>query len=529
MAFPQMPPVNYLRQLNMFKPYVPHRLRFWSIVFIALCYQIAGGIYLASLNQMVGELSLLNEDVTMGGYCTIIGLNIIFPMLFRWKFGLYTRQLWFVSSVMIILCSIASMYISTPVLFWAICLIAGYFKMMGMFGCMSSIQVCITPTRSFGVFLPVIYVIVNGSMQLTGLIASYVTYFTNWRMMNLVAIVLMLAVETIVYFFMSHNHRSGPPIPLKGIDWIGQLLWVSVCVCGAWLFTFGEHYDWWNSIEIWRATFLFIFLLGTTIIYSYYKKNAYIDLKAFGYKSTWQLIILLLFMAVISGAMHVFMPIYLSGILHYDSLNIISLNYPELAGIIMGAIFTYFILIRWKWKVRRYFFAAFFFAIYYLVTMYFLCSTETEKYLMYLGVFSFGLAEVMVDTMATYYLSQTIPFPHFFMNITIIGFARCGLGTALGGGIAHRIFSYFSAKSFMNLSEGFVNAETVYHSIGNYDTQSLLMALRDSYGCMTLIGIIVLLFILMSNYENSIKHYVPKVFSVWKWMTKRKSEDPMLT
>lgn len=521
MSMPKMPPVNFIRQLRMFNDGVPRRLRFWLIVLMALFYQFAGGVYLASLSQMVGDLGILSDDITMGSYCTLIGLNIIFPMMFRWKFGLYTRQLFFVSSIAIIGCNVVVFYTSTPEIFWIACLLAGYFKMMGMFGCMSTIQLNISPTRNFAVFFPVIYVLVCGAIQLSGLVTSYVTYFTNWRMMNLIIIAMMLILDAIVYFFMKHDHRSGPYLPLKGIDWLGQLLWTAVCVVGAWIFTFGEHYDWWESQEIWNATFIEIALIGITIIYSMFKREPYIDLKAFGYKATWILCALLMAMAVLQASAHVLQPTLLAGVLHYDALNVISLNYPELAGVVMGAILAYFILVRWKWGLRRYFFMTFFMMLYYLVSMYFIVGNETDKETMFPAMFALGVCEVMMETIATYYLSQAIPFPHFFTNITIVGFVRCGVGTAAGGAIVHKLFHWASTKHIMVASENVA-------SVPDFATHGLIMALKECYGALSILCIIVMLFILIANFSGTVSRLVPRMMAVRRWMTHRDAPDPTL-
>ena len=527
-AMPKMPPVNMIRQLLMFNPGVPRPLRFWAIVMFAIFYQFAGGVYLASLSQMMGELAFLSEDITMGSYCSLIGLNLIFPMLFRWKFGLYTRQLFFVSSIVIIICNIAATYITVPWIFWIICFLAGYFKMMGMFGCMSSIQLNITPTRNFAVFFPVIYVIVCGSIQLSGIVTSYVTYFTNWRMMNLIVTVMMLIIDAIVYFFMRRDHRSGPFVPLKGIDWIGQILWVLVCVTFTWIFTFGEHYDWWESSEVWGATLIFITLLATVLIYSLFKKEPYIDLKAFSYPITWSIIVVLIGMSIIHGSAHVLQPVFLSGILNYDSLNVISLNYPELAGVVMGAILAYFILVRWKWGVKKYLFMTFLMATYYAMSMYFMCDTATDKETMYLAMFALGVSEVMIETIATYILSQNIPFKHFFMNITIIGFWRCGPGTAAGGALVHRLFNWTTDKNIMIASENVTPASLFSGNAPAFDIQGLLMGIKETYGFMILTGILMLIIILLSNYRTTITRFVPRMIAVRNWMVNKNAPDPTI-
>jgi hypothetical protein len=528
MNFPKMPPVNYIRQLHMFKEGVPRRLRFWIIVMFALFYQFVGGVYLASLSQQIGETGCLSEDITMGNYCSLIGLNIIFPMMFRWKFGLYTRQLFFISSCAIIGCSVLACYVTRPELIWLICLVAGYFKMMGMFGCMSSIQLNITPTRNFAVFFPVIYVLVCGAIQLSGIVTTYVTYFSNWRMMNLVIVVMMIVIDTITYFLMNHNHRSGPPIPLKGIDWTGQLLWIAVCVCATWIFTFGEHYDWWDSIEIWRATWLFILLLGVTLLHQGLKKEPYIPLKAFTYPRSWSLCLLLFGMAILQAGAHVLQPVYLAGVLRYDPINQVALNYPELFGVIMGAILAYFILVRWRWGVKKYLFLTFFMVTYYELSMYFIVDTATDTETMYFAAFALGVAEVMMETIATYFLSQNIPFVHFFMNITIAGFVRCGVGTAAGGAIVHRIFSHSMTRGYMVVSESIGYDNMTPEMVDYASLQSLLMALKESYGWLILVGIVMLLIILLSNYRSTITRFVPRMVTVSSWMIGRRAEDPSI-
>jgi hypothetical protein len=529
MAFPHMPPVNTIRQLLMFEGYVPRRLRFWLVVMFALFYQLASCIYLGSLTQMVGETTLLAEDYNMGNYCVLIGLNIIFPVLFRWKFGLYTRQLFFISTGMLIVCNIAAMYITVPALLWLCCVVAGYFKMLGMFGCISTIQLNFTPTRNFAVFLPIIYVLVDGAIQISGIMSVYASYFTNWRMMHLAIVVLMLVIDTIVYFMMKHDHRSGPYIPLKGIDWVGQTLWTLTCCIGAWIFVFGEHYDWWDSIEIWRGTWLFILVLGITIVHQHYKKDPFIPLKAFSYKQTWNMCVMLFAMTIISGASHVLQPIYLSGVLHYDSINSASLNLPQLAGDIMGGIFIYFTLCRWKWGVKKSLYMTFFLATYYLASMYFLCYDQTSKEMLYFGVFAMGLAEVMMETIATYYLSQNIPFQHFFMNITIVGFVRCGFGSSIGAAIVERVFNITSTKNYMIAAENITPNNVSDVLMQTYQQQGLMMALKDAYGAAIFVGIIVILIVLMSNYSTTITRYVPRMISVRKWMLNKSAPDPTLS
>lgn len=490
-----MPPVRTFTELRMFKPWVPHSIRFWLLMVFILFFQFTGGVYLASITQIQGELAYISEDVTMASYCSLIGLNMIFPMLFRWKFFFYTRQMWFVASIGSLACAVLAFYINVAWIFCLVCLFAGYFKMMGMFACVSNVQLNWTPTRSFGVFLPIIYLFVLGAIRLSDITATWVQYYTNWKLMYCVIVVMMLFIDTVVYFMMSHDHRCAPFVPLKGVDWAGHILWTGTCLAGAYIFNYGEHYEWWESREIWTATWLFIALAVTSVIWMLHKKDkAFITKEAFRFPVTYYLWILLFAVTVISGVAHYVQPIYVNGILGYDSMNAVDLNFPQLAGIVMGCILSFYGIIKLKWSLRQYFFVNFIFFALYCGTMYFTALPDTPKEYLFVPVFLLAVGEIMMETGATYALSQHIPFMSFFMNITIIGFVRCGLGSSAGAAIVERAFAKLTLE---------------------YGT---LDAVRECYGTGELAAIAMLALVLASNFKSVPRQLVPKIISVYRMM-----------
>lgn len=482
-----MPPVRVLTALLMFKPWVPHRLRFWSLMLFILFYQFTGGIYLSSISQIQGELAFWSEDVTMASYCSLIGLNIIFPALFRWKFYFYTRQMWFVASIGSLICAVAAYYCVIPWLFSGICLFAGYFKLMGMFGTVSNVQLNWTPTRSFGVFLPIIFMFVLGTLQLANIVSTYVAYYANWRLMYCVIVVMMVIVDAVVYFMMNPDHRSGPYVPLTGFDWIGHILWACVCISGAYIFNYGEHYEWWESREICMASLVCLVLLALAVMRMFrLGDKAFIVPQAFTYPVTWFLLLLLMCINVILGVAHYVQPIYINGVLGYDSLNANDLNWPHLSGIVIGAILAYWLIIRLGWSIRRYFFFNMLIFCAYAVTMYFICTPDTPKEYLAIPMFMLGIADVLIETGATYALSQKVPWQVFFMNITIIGFVRCGLGSAAGAGIVENMFAKFSQE------------------------YGVICAIRESYGVSAWIAVACIVLILATNFKSVPRKLLPK-------------------
>jgi hypothetical protein len=185
--------------------------------------------------------------------------------------------------------------------------------------------------------------------------------------------------------------------------------------------------------------------------------------------------------------------------------------------------------VRWRWSIKKFLYLNFFFATYYLVSMYFLCYDQTAKEMLYFGIFAFGVAEVMMDTIATYYLSQSIPFIHFFMTITIMGFVRCGFGSSIGTALASRVFAITAAKDYMIASESITPSTISDVTMNIYAHQGLLMAIKDAYGAAIFVGIAMILIVLISNYRTTITRFLPRIMAVRRWMTSSTPTDPTLS
>lgn len=168
---------DLMRKIPAFKEWVPMWARVGIFLFCIMVFQCSGGIYLVSVNEMMGATSLMQEDILMAGYASFIGLTMAFPVLFRLKFRFPTRTILPAVAIGLIVCNLVTMQTRNLPLLAVTCFIAGFLRMWGTFECFSSIQLRITPTRDFAVFFPVIYLSIFGYIQLSGLTATYLTYF----------------------------------------------------------------------------------------------------------------------------------------------------------------------------------------------------------------------------------------------------------------------------------------------------------------------------------------------------------------
>ena len=60
------------------RDFVPPKLRPWIIIAFVIVFQFSGGLYLAAVNEMVGSTALMQEDIMMAGYASMVGMGLTF-------------------------------------------------------------------------------------------------------------------------------------------------------------------------------------------------------------------------------------------------------------------------------------------------------------------------------------------------------------------------------------------------------------------------------------------------------------------
>lgn len=250
--------------------YIPRRLKPWLFIFFVLIIQFSGGVYLAAASDMVGTTALMQEDILMAGYASLIGMSINFAVMFRIKFRFSTRTQLLASAIVLIAANyICAVTTSVPLLV-ATCFVAGWFRMQATLACNSTIQLWLTPVRDMAIFFCYVYIVVDSVIQLSGIATIYTAYFLQWEYMHWIMTGL-LAMLMLMVLILVKPLRGPMYIPLLGIDWIGAILWAGFMMCCTFICVYGNYFDWWEAAEIrnaallglacliinlWRATFL---------------------------------------------------------------------------------------------------------------------------------------------------------------------------------------------------------------------------------------------------------------------------------
>jgi len=159
-----------------FNGYIPRRLQPWIYLLFAFIFLMSGGIYGGAMSQVMGEYSLMREDVLMIIMFNVVGVAMPFPFLFKMKFHFTNRQLLLNAALVIAACNFLIMWTDSVPVMCILSYLAGFFKLCGTFECMSTIQLWMTSKRDFTIFFPLLYCIVLGNMFLSPWVTEHLIY-----------------------------------------------------------------------------------------------------------------------------------------------------------------------------------------------------------------------------------------------------------------------------------------------------------------------------------------------------------------
>ena len=496
--------------MPMFNPWVPARLRPWIYVLFALFFQLSGGIYFSSMQQMMGATSLMREDVQFVAMCGVVGVNMPFPFLFRYKLRFTNQQLLINAALVIAVCNILCRYVTWLPALCVLSYIAGFFKLCGTFECFSNIRLWLSPKQDFGIFLPSMYIIILGAMPGSNWIAQQLTIvFDSWQMMHWLMVGLMLIVVLVIYT-CTHPWRMMPfQLPLVSLDWLGCFLWSAVMLEIIWLFTYGEYYTWWDSM-LWRSVLASLPLtLAVCIGRMLHIRHPYIDAKVWPHTRLVPILAMFFVAEVMNATPHALQNTLTGGVLHWGFTTTGQLYIAEILGYAFGCIFTIlwgagywgkiprfatlwscvsqFITLNSKlftFKYTRLLTVGFAALLMYQVLLYFYVSPMLNIERLYLPTFlrTFGYG-IFFSTM-TIYLKDLIEFPTFFMALTVSGFIRNGVAESLCSGL----YSYGLRRQI---------ADALSRGIHSDYSQVLMVAVKEMFGLMCIIGTLTLLLMLL--------------------------------
>lgn len=509
--------------MPMFRKFVPERIRPWTYVFIAFTFQFSGGLYLGTLNQMMGETTLMREDLLMCLFANLSGMAIYFPLLFRMKFRFTNKTLLCASATGVLLCNLACPHITFLPLLWLVCFIEGMCKIQGTFECMSNIQLWMTPTRDFTVFFPMLHIVILGSMQLSDLLASYLMYYYHWDYMQLFICGIM-TLDLIFLLVCTRHCRMFKKLPLYGIDWVGAILWATFLLEVTYLFNYGDWYDWWNSPVICQLSVVAIVTLFFCVGRMLSIRHPYYEPKMWTYRHLLPILILITLVEMFLATERTLEEVYLEEVMRYGTLTSVQLDWPALVGVLSGCLFAY-----WWMHIRRLNYLRLIIIglggiIGYLAVTYFLISTDIHISQLYLPIFLRGFAYAVLSATFMTCLEEIMSFQHFFQALSVFNMLHMVMGGVIGAAIYTRGLRYYITDNIArygsaidNISVGNTKADLPHH-MEAFISQMTEISVKQVYGWVAYAC--VFLFLLFLLYDAPIRRELKRMPS-WQEIRKQ--------
>lgn len=476
--------------------YVPRRLKPWLFIVFVLIIQFSGGVYLAAASDMVGTTALMQQDILMAGYAQLVGMSINFAVMFRLKFRFSNRVALMVCGIALIAANIICAHTTSVPVLVLTCFLAGWFRMWATFACNSTIQLWLTPVRDMAIFFCYVYLVVDGVIQLSGVLTVYTAFFSQWEYMHWLMTGLLALMMIMVWVFV--KPVKGPmQIPLLGIDWIGAALWSVFMLCFTFVCVYGDYYDWWEAPEITAATLIGLASLAVNLWRASFLHHPYVSYTAMKNRNVIRATLVYLVFFTLMATEHVFEHSYAAAILGFDETNMIDLNWYVFTGILAGVALTYFTFALRKWRYKTMTAIGFALAAVYLAYFYFLIDYGVEKEMLFVPLFVRGMASVIISIVfLTSIVQSGLHFFVFPQALTINGFTGAVMGATLGPALIGEWLSHTVAKNAALLGAAMTDFSTAVagHHVGELygmvQRQALVVSMKEIYGWLLIIALV---------------------------------------
>ena len=522
MAGPKETPeqIAYARKIMACRDFVPLWVRFAIFTALILVFQFTGGVYMAAVVHMSGSMAWVNSDVMMAGYTGLVGMTMLFPVQFRVMFRFESRQVILVSLAVGIAAAIICMYCHNVVIVCIVNYIAGVFKMAGTFFCITNIQLRISSTRNMAYFYPFLYTIILTCIQLTAISTGYcVWFFGDWQSMHLMVVLLLSVAMIVVKLTMKNHYRLAPFMPFYGVDFLGCLLWSGFLICVLFIVLYGGQYEWWSHRYIWYATWLGLMFLVLAIHRASMVRHPFINLKTFVQKNFLNISILFVSYCMMNAVANDIQIFLTDRVMGADFLNTTNINWWTIAGILCGTLLSFVMLAKLKWRPKWVCLMGFSAFTTYVVMLYFLVDPTTELYMLRLPLWFRGFGNALLYVVLAYALARNVPFPFYFQALCAVGFIRTGVGTPVCSGILEHFLDAEQRRSMMELASN-LHLDTFTGAVdtlgGALFQQSFLVAMKETYGLVALVGVITIIIVVSSDYRGSFKAMYPKMADIWR-------------
>lgn len=390
-------------------------------------------------------------------YATLIGMALYFPVLFRMKFRFSNKLLLMTSAVVILACNALTMLRLPLPLVWTLCIFTGMAKIQGTFECMSNIQLWMTPKRDFGVFFPILHIVLLTSIEGAAFLAAEFAFRAHWSLMHWFMMGLMVCVLLVQAVLTRPFHAMPRIVPLRGIDWQGAVLWGVFCLQLAWLLNYGDWLDWWHSATFRLVTGTTLVTLAVCLQRMFHHPQPYFEPAMWTYRHVVPVILLIGVVEALFACEHVLEGAYYGAVMQYADHISERLNQWSLPGIWAGCLFSLGWLRLMRWNAYKLIALALCVFALYAGGFYFLVDGSINKELLCIPLICRGFSYAVLCIAFMWCLNAIMSFQHFFQALAIFNVLHMFVGGLIGGALLGHGMKYYVADGFARYS-GYVDS-----------------------------------------------------------------------
>ena len=262
---------------------------------------------------------------------------------------------------------------------------------------------------------------------------------------------------------------------------------------------FTESFTTGDSMEIRASIVIAVVALLININRMLTLKRPYIELEVFTYRNFPVILFLFLMLCFFLTTSSVLQNQFMTAILHYDSLNAISLNWCVFVGILAGAAVVFYRQVILRKGFKLLISVGFLFIMIYEYYMYFLIHPNLNIESLYLPNFLKGIGHGILYISLTIYVAKSVPFKHFFQGLCVLSFIRTSIATPLGTAILSRWMRHLQQENIGLLSRRIDGIRDWMPQISIKDLyitvfqQTMLTSLKELFGIVCIFGTLFLI------------------------------------
>lgn len=423
---------------------VPYWAGVSTVMLIMLMTTMANGTNIGIVPYFVGSLSAISDDIQMGYYSAAVGSCIGIPLIPKLNV-IYTPKTLLLGglAVEVVLNMLCAVTQSIDILIVA-SFLSGIAKGILVMTCIPLVRHLLSPKDDQHDFVCWLFVILLSGGQVSTMLTAYLTERYQWQYIYYV--ITGLCLISIALILLLFKYAMFPlRFPWRKVDIKAIFLVAVAWLSAVFVFSYGEHLDWFSSDKIKMLALLFVVLTVLFLIRNYTAGQRFVYFKPLlrregliGYTFT--------FLTVFFTSTGVPMSSYLNIVIGVDNIHSNLFNLWFVPGFCIGAYLCAW-WFRHHYKIERLISLAIMCYVGYLAMAYFGVSVGAEYDALWFANVLRGAGMMMLFSGIVLYIMEELAHPYRPSHVFWLLSIRSAIGPVMWG-------AFFSYTLYIMTTEG---------------------------------------------------------------------------